>query len=95
MGGSEAPQLGQGDNKIYWNLFPVDKWSIEGYATVYCYFDRNGLTNNSNSYFNENMVDTEYNQYSSLRTVEQGVERSNPNYIKRLNNPKLKYTQEW
>lgn len=95
MGGSEAPQLGQGDNKIYWNLFPVDKWSIEGYATVYCYFDRNGLTNNSNSYFNENMVDTEYNQYSSLRTVEQGVERSNTKYIKRLNNPKLKYTQEW
>lgn len=93
--GTDAPQLGQGDNTIYWNLFPVDKWSIEGYATVYCYFDRNGLTNNSNSYFNENMVDTEYNQYSSLRTVEQGVERSNTKYIKRLNNPKLKYTQEW
>lgn len=97
MGGVNADQLGQGsDNKIYWNLFPVDKWSIEGYATVYCYFDRNGLTNNGNSYFNEYMVDTEYNQYSKLREVGQGVKRNNDNhYIDRLNNPKLKYKQEW
>ncbi len=98
MGGSEAPQLGQGDNKIYWNLFPVDKWSIEGYATVYCYFDRNGLTNGKNgSYFDENMVDTKYNQYSILRNVSQGASKKdyNSGYTNRLNNPKLKYTQEW
>lgn len=85
-------------NLIYWNLFPVDQYSIEGYATVYCYFDRGGLTNGSKSYFNETMVDTTYNQFGGdgiFREVGQGVKRSNPNYIGRLNNPKLKYTQEW
>lgn len=95
MGGSEAPQLGQGDNKIYWNLFPVDKWSIEGYATVYCYFDRNGLTNNGKNYFNSDLVDTTYNQYSTLRTVGQGASKENSKYTDRLTNPKLKYEQEW
>lgn len=91
--GTDAPQLGQGDNTIYWNLFPVDKWSIEGYATVYCYFDRNGLT--GGNYFNSTLVDTEYNQYSKLRDVSQGASKDNSPYTDRLNNPKLKYKQEW
>lgn len=101
-GGTEASQLGQGDNKIYWNLFPVDKWSIEGYATVYCYFDRGGLTNldeagnRIGNYFNSSLVDTEYNQYSTLRRdVSQGASKKNPKYTGRLTNPKLKYKQEW
>lgn len=86
-------------NLIYWNLFPVDQYSIEGYATVYCYFDRGGLTNGGKSYFNKTMVDTTYNQFGGegkFREVGQGVKRNNDNhYIDRLNNPKLKYKQEW
>lgn len=101
VGGTDAPQLGQGNNTIYWNLFPVDKWSIEGYATVYCYFDRNGLTNLDKAgkrigdYFNPSLVDTEYNQYSKFREVSQGASKWNSKYTGRLTNPKLKYKQEW
>ncbi|MBO7556084.1 MAG: hypothetical protein J6T72_01655, partial [Alphaproteobacteria bacterium] len=35
---------------VYWNLFPVYKSEIEGYATVYCYFDRSRSEYNNSSY---------------------------------------------
>ena len=80
---------------VYWNLFPVDKYSIEGYATVYCYFDRNGILGTQN--FNSSFVDTTYNQFSESthRDVTSGSSKGNTDYVKRLFNPKLKYNDEW
>ena len=86
-------------NGIYWNLFPILKYSLEGYATVYCYFDRGGLLNNGVSYFNGSLVDTKYNQFSSnRRSVTPGSPKYKNNdttYVNRLNNPKLIYNDEW
>ncbi len=87
------------DTTVYWNLFPVDKYSLEGYATVYCYFDRKGLIV-GNNYWNNELVDTTYDQFSNHRDVTPGAikddeNNSNEAYRKRLNNPKLKYTTEW
>ena len=32
-----------GNNNVYWNVFPVRRNTLEAYATTYCYFDRNGI----------------------------------------------------
>ena len=82
---------------VYWNLFPVDKYSIEGYVTVYCYFDRNGVLNNGHPVFDASMVDTTYNQFNSSthRGVAAGSSKGDGDYVKRLFNPKLKYDDEW
>ena len=103
---------GEGDDtKIYWNLFPVDKYSIEGYATVYCYFDREGLTNADDTgmprpYFNPSFVDTT-SRVTTTRSVEQGASKyakdkdtgattpESEAYMHRLFNPNLKYDQQW
>lgn len=36
------PSGSDNDHRVIWNLFPVYNGSLEGYATVYCYFNRNG-----------------------------------------------------
>ncbi len=52
--GSEAS-----GTKIIWNMFPVYAGTLEGYATVYCYFNRAG------GGFNSSLVDTQYDQLST------------------------------
>lgn len=56
---------GRNDNeRIIWNLFPVYAGTLEGYATVYCYFQR---TNDSGAIWNEQTVDVGYNQIDNFR----------------------------
>ena len=62
------------DQRVIWNLFPVYAGTLEGYATVYCYFNR--------SKFNSPMVDTTYDQLNSFRNF---YSKTNGNYNDRLN----------
>ncbi len=64
------------DTRVIWNLFPVNNGTLEGYATVYCYFDR------SDSMFNETLVDKTYDQLATFRGP---TEKTNALYNSRLN----------
>lgn len=82
-------------DEAYWNLFPVIRGSLEGYATVYCYFDRTNMFKGYN-YDYENFVDN----YDYLQTMDKvptsyKKESGNSNYQKRLNDPSLKYDEVW
>ncbi len=91
----------QNDNDVYWNLFPVYYKQLEGYATVYCYFDRKDANLDSN------YVDKAYDQLSDYKSSpsdaknvyyyekNHGVGTSNAQYINRLNDPNLKYKDPW
>jgi len=87
-------------NKVYWNIFPVRPRSMEAYATVYCYFDRTNIFGSGN---NPTYVD-QYDQLNNFRsintkkdvgTVNGTTPGTNKDYIERLNDPQLKYTNPW
>ena len=82
-------------DEAYWNLFPVIRGSLEGYATVYCYFDRTNMFKGYN-YDYENFVDN-YNYLKTMDKVPTSYkkESGNSNYQKRLNDPSLKYDEVW
>ena len=75
---------------IYWNVFPVAVGSLEGYATVYCYFDRR-----REGAFNSSLVDTTYDQMESFRGVQVKATTGNTDYINRLNSPNSKIQSAW
>ena len=83
-------------DSVYWNLFPVYYKQIEGYATVYCYFDRG-----RKDFYDENYVDVHYNQLQalsngSINDYNKGDrETTGALYIKRLDDPNLKYNSPW
>jgi hypothetical protein len=74
-------------NTVYWNIYPVNANTLEAYATVYCYFDR---TNLYGSGLDATMTD-QYDQLGSFR--QPGTKDST--YVKRLNDPTLKYNTAW
>lgn len=78
-GGSDLP------GSYYWNLFPVPTNTLEGHATVYCYFDRSQFGGDWSS-----LVDPidQLNNYRNPHTKTDA-------YSKRLNDPSLKYTDPW
>lgn len=81
--------MGENKNIVYWNLFPVYYKQLEGYATVYCYFDR-VLWNDVNE------VDDDYNQLNALNGGNLNYyQKENTKYIDRLNDPNLKYYDPW
>ena len=89
---------------VYWNLYPVRFRQIEGYATVYCYFDR------KYERYDPEYVDVSYDQ---LKDAEGGSANSTTKgpsscsgddaarcnnaeaYIKRLDDPALRYYSPW
>lgn len=71
-----------------WNLFPVPTNTLEGHATVYCYFDRAAFAGWSS------LVD-QVDQLNHYRNPREEEEAKDPDYIKRLNDPSLKYTDPW
>ena len=82
-------------DSVYWNLFPVYYKQIEGYATVYCYFDRG-----RKDFYDENYVDVHYNQLQalsngSINDYNKGDRETGALYIKRLDDPNLKYNSPW
>lgn len=77
---------GANTKTVIWNLFPVYNQSLEGYATVYCYFNR------AESIWNSTLVDKTYDQLNNWRAVHQ---KNNTNYNNRLNDPSLGYSDPW
>lgn len=73
-----------------WNLFPVATNSIEGHATVYCYFDRKSFKNNGWS----TMVD-DIDQLNEYRKLGDKNAVKPEGYSKRLNDPSMKYSDPW
>lgn len=91
------------DDEVYWNLFPVVRGTLEGYATVYCYFNRTNMileTNGTAPY------DSGYGKYVDAYTYMQSMDNDdvptdrnkksgmNTN-TDRLNDPNLKYNEVW
>lgn len=89
-------------SKVYWNLFPVLNRTLEGYATVYCYFDRTGLYDGRKEGAG---LDANWDSYIDKAEYLKGGESNNPpasfkksisdKYRKRLNDPNLKYNEVW
>lgn len=79
----------QGGNFV-WNLFPVPTNTLEGHATVYCYFDRSAF--NKGDWVNK--VD-QIDQLDDYRDIESKTTPENQDYINRLNDPSLRYSDPW
>lgn len=80
---------------VYWNLFPVARGTLEGYATVYCYFDRtNTVTRDFMSGYG-NYVDT-YDYMQKMTGLPTDYKKkSGPGYKERLNDPNMNYDDMW
>lgn len=94
-GHAKTPAIQKGteamtQNDVYWNLFPTYYKQLEGYATVYCYFDR------ADPLWKSNLVDYKYDQ---IKARDGGninyYQRDNTEYEERLNDPNLKYYDPW
>ena len=99
-GAKEAANQGNliaASTSSYWNLFPVVRGSLEGYATVYCYFDRtNSVTQDYWTGTYEEYVDS-YSYMKDMNNVPSSYSKydSNGKYLKRLNDPNMKYDEVW
>lgn len=82
-------------DEAYWNIFPVLRGSLEGYATVYCYFDRTNMFKGYNDNY-KYFVDS-YDYLQTMDNVPTSFKKKSgdPNYQKRLNDPSLKYDEVW
>lgn len=92
--------------KNYWNVFPVKRQSLQGYATVYCYFDRTNILDKvvKDSGFNgkqKGYID-EYTYMQSMggndsKDIPTSYEKKSgsTDYQKRLNDPNMKYDEVW
>ncbi len=89
--GSDTGRDDIASNTVYWNVFPVQAYSMEAYATVYCYFDRTNIFNSGND---PAYVD-QYDQLNRFRSTYTKKDNNNEAYTKRLNDPHLKYKDPW
>ena len=83
-----------------WNVFPVVPRTLEGYATVYCYFNRtnmdfDGVPGDFNAGYNR-YVDS-YDYMVTMKKPPESSEKvsGNADYQNRLNDPELKYNEVW
>lgn len=103
MGGADTKKASP---EFYWNVFPVNKYSLEGTATTYCYFNRTNLgtvldhgqvvdADTVNFQNHTNMISQD--EYLSLQntSLPTSYEKINDDYVKRLNDPTLKYNEKW
>lgn len=87
------------DENVYWNLFPVARGTLEGYATVYCYFDRTNMFKDKHTGYTgdwEKYIDS-YTYMQTMRYVPSDYKKASPgaSYLKRLNDPNMKYNEVW
>ena len=73
----------------YWNIFPVKKYTLEGYATTYCYFDRDNAFSDFKSGY-DSYVD-KYDVFENTTDFKP----YNKAYRQNLNDPSLKYDELW
>ena len=94
--GSNESSVAEYYSGFVWNLFPVPTNTLEGHATVYCYFDRSNFREGGWS----NLVD-QIDQLGAIRNSMEGFRYSgdkggeSSDYVKRLNDPSLKYDDPW
>lgn len=83
-------------NKFSWNVFPVMPYTLEGYATVYCYFDRTNLYGGRGGENYESYID-KLNYMSNPKNKQpSGYKKdAGDNYKARLNDPNMKYDEVW
>lgn len=81
-----------------WNLFPVPTNTLEGHATVYCYFDRQAFLGDDPDGAGskwQGLIDP-IDQINHLRRPDSsGLMDKNTKYKDRLNDPTLKYSDPW
>ena len=97
---------GYESTKNYWNIFPVKRGSLQGYATVYCYFDRTNILDKvvSGSGFNgqqKGYIDG----YTYMQSMggsdgtdipsDYHKKSGSTDYQQRLNDPNMKYDEVW
>lgn len=81
-----------------WNFFPVPTNTLEGHATVYCYFDRSKFSGGEWRGLVDQIdqIGAINNNSGTLRQVGQkGVDAMSSSYVERLNDPTLKYKDPW
>jgi len=84
---------GSDTNKMWWNLFPVASGSIEGYATIYCYFDRPNYQQHTFNTDNNsgNVSGTYFDDWNGMTVRFDNKKPRDYN----LNDPALKYKEVW
>lgn len=84
---------GNDNSGFYWNLFPVMRGTINGYATVYCYFDRTNMYKRYNSNYSDYVDRQDY--MKTMTGVPDSPQKTDSSYTKRLNDPNMKYNEVW
>lgn len=84
---------GNNNSGFYWNLFPVMRGTINGYATVYCYFDRTNMYKRYSSDYDNYIEKQDY--MKTMDNVPDSHKKTDSNYTKRLNDPDMKYNEVW
>ena len=84
---------GNDNSGFYWNLFPVMRGTINGYATVYCYFDRTNMYKRYSSDYDNYIEKQDY--MKTMDNVPDSHKKTDSNYTKRLNDPDMKYNEVW
>lgn len=91
------------DNSYSWNIFPVMPGSLEGYATVYCYFNRTNMDISKDGKLDfkggyNTFVDSyDYMVNPASRNIPRSYKKVSGSsaYKERLNDPELKYNEVW
>lgn len=84
---------GNDNSGFYWNLFPVMRGTINGYATVYCYFDRTNMYKKYIGNYGDYVDRQDY--MKTMTGVPDDHSKTDSNYTKRLNDPNMKYDEVW
>ena len=83
---SATPLASTGSLGYAWNLFPIPTNTLEGHATVYCFFDR--------TQFDGQHV-LQYNPKDDNYSYSNKADNDNDGYLDRLDDPTLKYKDPW
>lgn len=86
--------LKDSEKDVYWNLFPVARGTLEGYATVYCYFDRTNMYGGYNTDEMSKYIDS-YTYMKDMTNIPTYYNKSKSTNKDRLNDPNLKYNEVW
>ncbi|MEE6206836.1 MAG: hypothetical protein VZR95_02135 [Alphaproteobacteria bacterium] len=84
-------------NYLAWNVFPVEKNSLEATVTTYCYFNRNNdALEVSAKAFDDSTYDKYVDKYHPLERISSDFKKDGDSkYLNRLNDPNLKYNEVW
>lgn len=96
--GEEATTPTDYTDDYVWNFFPVPTNTLEGHATVYCYFDRSKFSGGEWSGLVDQIdqIGAVNDNSAALRQVGQKVvDTASSSYVERLNDPTLKYKDPW